>query len=221
MSLSSLLEARRSVKSFDPDHRLTDDQLRSLVVAAALAPSSFNMQNRHVVCVTDPEVRASLYEAAFGQEQVRDASAVLVLTGDRLAWTRTDRTLRQAPPEAAATLAGMVRGSYAENDALARDEDCRSVGLAAMAILLRATDLGLASCPMIGFDPAGVARVLDLPDTHAPLMMIVVGRGTRPPRPRLGLLDLEELASVDRFGRVGWTGAVLPEAEDGPDPAPS
>jgi hypothetical protein len=39
-------------------------------------------------------------------------------------------------------------------------------------------------------------------------MLIVVGKGTRPARERLGLLDFEELVSVDRFGQNTITGAV-------------
>ena len=61
---------------------------------------------------------------------------------------------------------------------------------------------------MIGFDPAQVSEIVGLPDDHAPLMLIVVGKGNKPAWGRLGLLDLEELASVDRFGQNTITGPV-------------
>ena len=208
MTLIDLIRRRRSVKHFDPDHRLSDDELRRLLTASALAPTSFNMQNRHLVCVVDPAVKAELFTAAWGQEQIRDASVVVVLTGDRRAYRNTARYLRHAPRDARETYERMIPAMYAEDDALARDEDVRSVGLAAMNLMLMATEMELESCPMIGFDPDRVREILGLPVDHAPLMIVVIGRGVRPPRERMGLLDLEEFVSVDRFGTHSIEGPV-------------
>ena len=61
---------------------------------------------------------------------------------------------------------------------------------------------------MIGFDPGQVSEIVGLPEDHAPLMLIVVGKGTKPAWGRLGLLDFEELVSVDRFGQNTITGAI-------------
>jgi len=208
MTLLNIIRSRRSVKHFDPDHRFTDDELRALLTAGALAPTSYNMQNRHFVCVADPKIKAKLVVAAWGQEQVRDASVVFVLTGNRDAYKNTDRYLRNAPSPVRQQFEQMIPDSYAENDALARDEDCRSVGLAAMNIMLMATEMGYESGPMIGFDPEQVSEIVGLPPDHAPLMLIVVGKGTKPAWERLGLLDFEEFVSVDRFGQNTITGAV-------------
>ena len=68
--------------------------------------------------------------------------------------------------------------------------------------------MGYESGPMIGFDPVQVSETVGLPEDHAPLLFIVVGRGTKPARERLGLLDFDELVSVDRFGQNAITGAV-------------
>ena len=155
-----------------------------------------------------PRAKTRLAAAAWGQEQVRDASVVFVLTGNRNAYKNTTRYLRNAPPSVRETFEQMIPGSYAENDLLARDEDCRSVGLAAMNIMLMATEMGYESGPMIGFDPEQVSEIVGLPDDHAPLLLIVVGKGTKPAWGRLGLLSFEELVSVDRFGQNTITGAV-------------
>ncbi|RKY18289.1 MAG: hypothetical protein DRQ55_13745 [Planctomycetota bacterium] len=68
--------------------------------------------------------------------------------------------------------------------------------------------MGYESGPLIGFDPQQTSELLGLPEDHAPLLLVVVGKGTQPARQRLGLLDVEELASVDRFGQHTITGAV-------------
>lgn len=208
MNLLDTMRQRRSIKHFDPEHRFTDDELRTLITAGALAPTSFNMQNRHFVCVVDPEVKSRVSAAAWGQEQVRDASVVFVLTGNRNAYKNTARYLRDAPQATREMFEGMIPNFYAENDALARDEDCRSVGLAAMNIMLMATEMGYESGPLIGFDPEQVSEILGLPDDHVPLMLIVVGKGTKPAWDRLGLLDFEEFVSLDKFGENTIIGAV-------------
>ena len=208
MTLFDIIQRRRSIKHYDSDHRVTDDELRQLITAGALAPTSFNVQNRHFVCVTDPDVKADLMAAAWDQQQVRDASVVFVLTGNRNAYKNFDRYPRNAPGPVRETFETMITNTYAENDLLARDEDCRSVGLAAMNIMLMATEMGYGSGPMIGFDPAKVAEIVGLPEDHAALMLVVVGKGTQPARDRMGLLDFDEFASVNRFGNHPITGAV-------------
>ena len=102
----------------------------------------------------------------------------------------------------------MIGKFYEGNDQLLRDEACRSVGLAAMALMLSARALGYDSCPMIGFEPNQVSEVVGLDEDHPPLMLVVIGKGTKPAWSRFGLLNLEELVSVDRFGAHSMTGEV-------------
>lgn len=199
---------RRAIKQFDPSHRLGEDELRQLLRAAALAPTSFNMQNRHFVVVTDPEVRERVKAAAWGQAHVADCSALFVLTGDFTTHTKSDRYLRNAPEEARATLSKMITDFYADNLAIHRDESCRSVGFAGMNLMLAAKAMGYDSCPMIGFDPAAVSEILGLDSDHPPLLLVPVGRALAPARQRLGLLDLEELVSIDRFGNHELKGEI-------------
>lgn len=208
MTLYDTLKERRAIKHYDPEHRLTDEELRALISAAALAPSSFNMQNRHFVAVVDQDQKLALQAAAWGQEQVRNASVVFVLAGDLVAHRNTDRYLRNAPDAVREGLEAMISKLYEGNDALLRDEACRSVGLSAMALMLMATSMGYATGPMIGFDADKVAGIVGLDADHPVLMLVVVGRGTKPARARLGLLDLEEVASKDRFGNAAYTGEI-------------
>jgi nitroreductase len=208
MNVSDAIKTRRAVKHYDADHKLTDQELRTLMSAAALAPTSFNMQNRHFVAVVDQACKDRLQAAAWGQEHVRDASVVVVLTGDLAAYRNTERTLRDAPAPVREQFEPMIPQFYEGKDELQRDEACRSVGLAAMNLMLTAKELGYDSCPMIGFDPAQVSEILGLDSDHPPLMFVVVGKSTRPAWPRLGLLDLEEVVSLDRFGNHSVTGPV-------------
>ena len=53
MDLFTAIAERRSVKKFDPDHRLTDAEINRLMEAVIQSPTSFNIQNWRFVLVTD------------------------------------------------------------------------------------------------------------------------------------------------------------------------
>ena len=71
-------DSRRSVRKFT-DEPISERVLRELVRLAGRAPSAFNVQPWRFVVVTDPALKAQLREAAYGQEQVSSAPAVIVL----------------------------------------------------------------------------------------------------------------------------------------------
>lgn len=206
MELLAALTARRSIRKFDPQHRLSEAELRHLIGHAQLAPTSFNMQNWHFVVVTEPAVKEKLWLASWKQAPVRDASVDVIITGDFSGHRRADRYLRHAPPETSARMAGLIHGLYEGKEQLLRDEACRSAGLAGMALMLVAKDMGLDSCPMIGFDPAQVSAALGLDADHPPLLMVTVGKALAPPFPRTGFLDFADSVSLERYGNRPWRG---------------
>jgi len=101
-----------------------------------------------------------------------------------------------------------VNGLYDGNEQLQRDEAVRSIGLLAQNIMLIAKDMGLDSCPMIGYDAAKVAEIVGLPEDCPPLMMITVGKGVKAAQARMGLFDFEELVSHNSFGKKGLCGEI-------------
>lgn len=207
VELLDALRARRSIRGFDPRHRLSEADLRHLIGHAQLAPTSFNMQNWHFVVAVDPAVKERLWLASWKQNPVRDCSAAVVIAGDLGAHRRSARFLRRAPPPVAQRVDGYVQTLYAANPQLARDEACRSAGFAGMALMLVAKDMGLDTCPMIGFDPTQVAEALGLGAEHPPLLMVTVGKALAPPFPRTGFLDFTETVSINRFGDHSLAGA--------------
>ena len=208
MELFEAIQSRRSVKKFDKSHELTDDEVRHLVRCANLAPTSFNMQNWQFVAVRDADQKAALCKAAWNQEQVCDAAMVLVFAGDLKAYEDCSRTLRNAPDELTAMFDGMIKQFYGDNESLALQEACRSVGFAGQNVMLAARDMGYDTCAMIGFDPKAVAEILELPEHLPPLLMVTVGRAAEPARERWGLLAYEEVLSLDKYGARGFTGPI-------------
>ena len=69
MNVSEAIEARRSVKHYDPDHVMPETDLAELIRLTKLAPSSFNMQNYRILVVRDPEIRQQIRAAAWDHNQ--------------------------------------------------------------------------------------------------------------------------------------------------------
>ncbi len=75
----------------------------------------------------------------------------------------------------------------------------RSTGLIAQTIMLSARAMGYDSCPMIGFDPFAVAKVIELPAEHCIGMIVVVGKAVTPAHGRNGQLPLDEVVVDNAF----------------------
>ena len=73
MDTFDAIKERRSVKNYDPNHKLTDDEVNQLLSLAVLSPTSFNMQNWRFVIVKDSEIRKQIRAAAWDQAQVTDS----------------------------------------------------------------------------------------------------------------------------------------------------
>ena len=200
MDTFEAIHQRRSVKHYDPDHQMSEEEITRLMEAAVLSPTSFNMQNWRFVLVTDPELRMQLRAAAHDQAQVTDASLLIVLTADLEAFKREpQRYWRNAPKEIAEMLVGWMVSAYEGNGSRQRDEAMRSAGIAAQTIMLAAKAMGYDSCPMIGFEPEKVALLIRLPDDHVIGLMIAVGKAIKPASPRPGQLPLEEVVVREGF----------------------
>ncbi len=201
MNTLAAIQQRRSVKHYDPDHRLTELEIRQLMELAILSPTSFNMQNWRFVVVQDAETRQQLRAAAWGQaHQVTEASITIVICADLKAWSREpERYWAEAPQATQEMLVPMIRKFYDGDDQLERDEAMRSCGIAGQTIMLAAKAMGYDTCPMIGFDAAKVAEIINLPADHVIGFMITVGKAAKPAWPRPGQLPLEEVVFPDRF----------------------
>ncbi|MPS48028.1 nitroreductase family protein [Methylobacillus sp.] len=200
MNVIEAIESRRSIKAYDPSHTMSEAEIEKLMSLAILSPTAFNIQNWRFVLVQDPELRKQVRAVSWDQAQVTDASLLIVLTADLKAWEKEPRRYwRNAEQSVQDYLVNAIDNYYRGKEQVQRDEGMRSCGMAAMTLMLAAKELGYDSCPMDGFDFDAVAKLLNLPADHTPVMFVAIGKGTQPPRPRGGQLPLNEVVIRNKF----------------------
>jgi len=194
METQDAIKSRRSVKQYDAEYKISDDELNELLSLAALSPTAFNIQNWRFVVVKDPEIRKEIRKVAWDQAQVTDSSLLLILCADLKAWKKSPvRYWKNAPQAVQDFILPAIDGYYRDKDQTQRDEAMRSCGIAAQTLMLTAKSMGYDSCPMDGFDFSAVAKLIKLPDDHIISMFIAIGKGIAEAAPRAGQLALEEI----------------------------
>jgi nitroreductase len=200
MNVIQAIETRRSVKAYDPEHRMSQQEIDKLMSLAMLAPTAFNIQNWRFVAVTDPDLRQQIRAASWDQAQVTDASLLVVLTADLKAWEKDPaRYWKDAPQPVRDYLVPAIGQYYSGREAVQRDEAMRSCGMAAMTLMLAAKEMGYDSCPMDGFDFDAVGKLINLPADHAISMFVVIGKKLKDAQPRGGQLPMNEVVINNKF----------------------
>jgi nitroreductase len=168
MNVPTAIQNRRSVKHFDPDHKMTKKELEKLLSLGLLSPTAFNLQNWRFVVVQDPKLREEIRKVSWDQTQVTEASLLIILCADLKAWEKEPiRYWHSAPERVQEFIVPAIQQYYDGLDQVQRDEAMRSCGIAAQTLMLTAKSMGYDSCPMDGFDFEAVGELINLPDDHA------------------------------------------------------
>lgn len=200
MNVTEAIVERRSIKAYDPHHKMTEQEITKLMSLAMLSPTAFNIQNWRFVVVTDPVLRQQIRAVSWNQAQVEEASLLIVLIADLKAWEkRPERYWANAPKAVQDYLVPAIGNYYAGKEEVQRDEGMRSCGMAAMTLMLAAKEMGYDTCPMDGFDFDAVGKLLNLPDDHTPAMFVVVGKALEPAKARAGQLNMDEVVIYNQF----------------------
>ena len=200
MDTLEAIRTRRATKKFDKSYKMTPEQVKSLMEHAILSPTSYNQQNWRFVTITKQAVKDKISKAARDQPQPSDGSLVIILCGNMDAWKEDPlRYWKNHPLEKQETVKNALHRKYADSIQNRRDEAIRSCGMAAQTIMLAARQMGLDSCPMAGFEYEEMAKVINLPENHLIVLMVVVGKAAEPANPRGGQLSLDKIVYENKF----------------------
>lgn len=200
MDTFEAISTRRAIKKFDSSYKMSSEDVKSLMEHVILSPTSYNQQNWRFVTVTDQDIKDKISKSARNQAQPKDGSLVIVLCGNMNAWKEEPlRYWKNNTLEKQELVKNSLAKKYADSPQNRRDEAIRSCGFAGQTIMLAARQMGLDSCPMVGFEYDELAEIIKLPEDHLIVLMIVVGKSLEPAGERGGQLPLNEVVFENNF----------------------
>ena len=161
---------RYATKKFDASKKITTEDLNTLKEAIRLSSSSYGLQLYKVFIIDNPEIRAQLQPAAWGQSQITEASHLFVFANqttidqdDINGYLKNAEQTRNLPE---GTL--NAYGDFMKSKLIPLAEDSKKVWTAkqtylALANLMNAAaELKIDTTPMEGFDPVQFNAILGL-----------------------------------------------------------
>lgn len=161
------LEWRRAVKHFGGEAI----DIGPVVKAIVNAPSSFGMQPYRVIAVRSAELKEQLRGVAYGQAQVTECDTLFVFCARTDLNARAEEFINESGAEA---IRGMLT-QFLENIPDGAGWASRQAYIALGFALAACAELHLPSCPMEGFTGSEVSRILELPHSLRPVVMLAVG----------------------------------------------
>lgn len=161
---------RYATKKFDPQRKISSDDWQVLEQSLVLAPSSFGMQPWKFFVVTNPELKAQLPAASWGQTQPHDCSHMVVMAlrdrtneqdADRLIQRTAD--VRNIPVNSLDGFRKMLVGFLAKPPVDINEWAARQVYIAIGQFMACAAMMGIDTCPMEGIDPRKYDEILEIP----------------------------------------------------------
>jgi nitroreductase len=165
MEFRDIVMQRYATKKFD-GKKIPDGKIKELIELIRFAPSSVNLQPWKIKIVTDQKIKDELRQAAFGQEQVSTCSHLLAFyanTNTEGLIEKLDGLMKKSgvADEMRNMTIGIARNMTGDMSPEAKVAWAqRQVFLALGNAVNGAKALGFDSCPMTGFDPDQVSRVL-------------------------------------------------------------
>lgn len=180
MEFKDIVKNRYACRQYQPK-AVPEETIRDLVEIASYAVSAINLQPWKIRVVSDQDTKDKLFEATFGQQQVRTCSHLFVLCADTdypAIIEKFDNTLRAvgAPDDMRSMLVEMasnVSSGMTPEQKLHWSQN--QVYIMLGNVVNGAYSLGLGSCPMTAFQPAEFQRILALPDNLVPTVLVSVG----------------------------------------------
>ena len=195
---------RRSIRIYDETVKISEDELKQIILEANLAPSSMNMQPWRYVIISSDAAKERLRPALYGNlKQLETSAAMIVVFNDlhkfELAEKIYDTAVEKGlmPKDVREKQLTNIRNMAQKVDLSKLNVsgmiDC---GLAAMNLMYVAREHGYDTCPIGGFNHEMIHEVVDLDkDRYSPVMIISIGKAAEVgfPSVRLAFDDVAKI----------------------------
>lgn len=188
---SKVMFGRQSVRKFNPDKKISRDELQAMIAEATTAPSACNLQSWHFVVVDTPEgkEKAKSVMMKFNHPQLDSCSAMIFVLGDTLSyksyrdvWNKAADEGRITPEkrdEVFKTFLPLYESATPEFLTMDATIDA---SMAAMQLMLVARAHGYDTNPIAGYAADKVVETLGLDKTrYVPIVAIAVGEAAETP----------------------------------------
>ena len=161
---------RYATKKFDATKKVSAEDLNTLKEAIRLSSSSYGLQPYKVIIVENPELRAQLQPAAWGQSQIVEASHLFIFANDtNIGDEAIDEFLnaisleRETPLESLTGYGDFMKSKISTLEpAIKNVWTAKQTYLALGNLLNAAAELKIDVTPMEGFVPEQVNAILGL-----------------------------------------------------------
>lgn len=180
-----IVKGRRSVRHYDEDFKISQEELSEIIAEASFAPSSANMQSWRVVVVDTPEGKEKLKPLVrFNTLQNDTSSAMLLIFGDTKSYLYAEEIFNTAveqgkmPPEVRNSQLETILSIYPTLSKEMKVEIAKiDSSLFAMQLMLVARAHGYDTNPMAGFEADQLAKTFELDEErYTPVMILSIGK---------------------------------------------
>lgn len=161
MEFQQVIESRRSIRKYNPEQKVTKEQMEELIQAAIMAPSWKNSQTARYYCVMSEEMLEKVRTECLPQFNANNSLGAGALTVTTFVKNRSGYEKTGEPTNEL----GNGWGLY-------------DLGIANENLILKAADMGLGTLVMGIRDETKLREVLDIPEDQIVVSVIAVGYPT-------------------------------------------
>jgi len=170
MNIIDSLNWRYATKKFDPEKYVSNEKLEILKETFTLTPTSYGLQPIKLVVVSNKELQKELVPHSFNQEQVAQASHVLVICIENTideayirAHFENEKTIRGTSDDIIDSFRAFLIDSFSSKKEIEIKEWATKQAYITLGNLLTVCALEkIDSCPMEGFLPEKYDELLGL-----------------------------------------------------------
>lgn len=170
MALIENLNWRHAVKAYNPEKKVSQENVDKIVEAARLAPTSSGLQPFKVLVIENQDIKNKLSEGALNPECMREASHILIFAAwDRYTEERIDKVYdfttdeRGLPRGRFGSYTSQLKSIYLPEEAEKNfAHTARQTYIALGLALAQAAELKVDTTPVEGFDNSVIDSVLGL-----------------------------------------------------------
>ncbi len=201
-TIKELMQWRFACKHFDTDKKISESDLNDLLDTTRMSPSSCGLQAWKFLVVENAESKKELQAACYNQPQIAEASVLVVFCADSnlegengvierhiKKFTQILKTLPQQEESYRKMVAEMQEDQTPEEVVTWLN---KQLYIASETLILAAAEKGIDSCPMEGFEPEQIHKILDLPANLHPALIVPLGyrKMTAPAKVRFPLEEV-------------------------------